>query len=49
VRIENFGPLTPQTYWISLDDIQLPTPPVGDNNQKFDIAITYFGPSNTKY
>ena len=49
VRIENIGALSPQTYWISLDDITLPTPSSSDNNDKFDINIAYFGPSNVKY
>lgn len=42
VRIENFGFLSPQTYWVTLDDIVLPTPtPTVNNNNKFDIAISY--------
>jgi hypothetical protein len=49
IRIENIGFLSPQIYWISLDDIQLPSPGQSDNNKKFDIAIAYYGPSNTKY
>lgn len=49
VRIENIGFLSPQTYWVSLDDITLPTPTSADNNNKFDISIAYYGPSNTKY
>jgi hypothetical protein len=49
VRIENIGPLSPQTYWITFDDIVLPTPSQSDNNNKFDISITYFGPNNVKY
>ena len=49
VRIENIGPLSPQTYWVTLDDIILPTPTQSDNNNKFDISIAYFGPSNVKY
>ena len=34
---------------MSLDDITFPTPTQSDNNQKFDIAISYYGPSNVKY
>lgn len=49
VRIENIGFLSAQTYWISLDDITLPTPSQSDKNNKFDIAIAYYGPSNLKY
>ena len=49
VRIENIGFLSPMTYWMTLDDIQLPTPSSSDNNNKFDISIIYMGPSNLKY
>lgn len=49
IRIENIGFLSPQIYWVSLDDILLPSPGQSDNNKKFDIAIAYYGPSNTKY
>ena len=49
VRIENIGFLSPQVYWVTLDDIILPTPSSSDKNSKFDISITYMGPSNTKY
>ena len=49
VRIENIGFLSPMTYWMTLDDIQLPTPSSADNNNKFDISIIYMGPSNVKY
>lgn len=49
VRIENIGFLSPQIYWVSLDDILLPNPGQSDNNKKFDIAIAYYGPSNLKY
>lgn len=49
IRIENIGFITPQTYWISLDDITLPTPSGADNNNKFDISVAYFGPSSLKY
>jgi hypothetical protein len=34
---------------VTLDDIILPTPSSADNNNKFDISVAYFGPSNTKY
>lgn len=34
---------------MTFDDIILPTPTQSDNNNKFDISITYFGPSNVKY
>ena len=49
VRIENFGALSPQNYWVTLDDILLPTPSSSDNNDKFDISLGYYGPSNLKY
>lgn len=49
VRIENIGFLSPQTYWVTLDDIVLPTPTSADNNNKFDVSVRYHGPSNTKY
>jgi hypothetical protein len=49
IRIENIGSLSPQTYWVSLDDITLPTPTGSDKNDKFDIAIAYYGPNNLKY
>lgn len=41
--------MSPQIYWVSLDDILLPNPGQSDNNKKFDIAIAYYGPSNVKY
>lgn len=49
IRIENFGFLSQQTYWVTLDDIVFPNPTSSDNNNKFDIAISYFGPSNVRY
>lgn len=49
IRIENIGSLSPQTYWVSLDDIVLPTPSSSDNNNKFDVSISFRGPSNLKY
>ena len=49
IRIENIGSLFPSIYWITLDDITLPTPSESDNNNKFDICISYYGPSNLKY
>ena len=49
VRIENIGFLSQQVYWVSLDDITFPSPTQTDNNQKFDIGISYYGPSNVRY
>jgi hypothetical protein len=49
IRIENIGTLSPAIYWVTLDDVILPTPSQADNNNKFDIGITYMGPSNLKY
>jgi len=50
VRIENIGNLAIGNYWISLDDIYLPSVSSGDNTQKFDLSIAYYRPgTNTKY
>lgn len=48
VRIINFGPLVIGNYWVTFDDITLPSPTGSDNTQKFDMSIRYMGPSNVK-
>ena len=47
--MSNIGFLSQQVYWVSLDDITFPSPTQTDNNQKFDIGISYYGPSNVRY
>jgi hypothetical protein len=50
VRIENIGNLVVGNYWMSLDDILLPSVSGGDNTGKFDMSIGYYRPaSNIRY
>lgn len=49
VRIINIGDISEGFYWMTLDDITLPTPSSADDTSKFDLSIRYMGPSNTKY
>lgn len=50
VRIINIGTITAGVfYWITLDDIILPTPSSSGNTNKFDMSLVYMGPSNVRH
>lgn len=50
IRIINIGTITTGLYyWISLDDITLPTPTSSGSTNKFDMSLVYMGPSNVRH
>lgn len=50
VRVINIGTITAEnSYWITLDDIVLPTPSSAGSTNKFDMSLIYMGPSSVKY
>lgn len=50
IRIINIGTITAGVYyWMTLDDIYLPTPSSAGNTNKFDLSIRYMGPLNVKH
>lgn len=50
VRIINIGTITAGNYYfMTLDDITLPTPNVVSNTGKFDMSLLYVGPSNVRH
>lgn len=50
VRIINIGTLTAgYYYYMTLDDITLPTPNTVSYTSKFDVSLLYMGPSNVKH
>lgn len=50
IRIINIGTITAGVYyWVTFDDIYLPTPTSAGNTNKFDLSILYMGPSNVRH
>lgn len=50
IRIINIGPITAGVYYyVTLDDITLPTPSSAGLTTKFDMSLIYMGPSNVKH
>lgn len=50
VRIINIGTITAGNYYfMTLDDITLPTPNGVSNTGKFDMSLLYVGPSNVRH
>lgn len=50
VRVINIGTITSGNYYfMTLDDITLPTPNGVSNVNKFDMSLLYMGPSNVKH
>ena len=50
VRIINIGTITAGNYYfMTLDDITLPTPNSVSNTGKFDMSLLYVGPSNVRH
>ena len=50
IRIINIGTITSGLYyWVTLDDIVLPSPSSAGNTNKFDMSLIYIGPSNVRH
>lgn len=50
IRIINIGTITAGVYYyVTLDDITLPTPSSAGSTTKFDMSLIYMGPSSVKH